>query len=92
VQINQSALDRILNSEITGERIVELFEMMRNAPSLPGATLALALSWQQPGDIINPGEMVPSLTFTLRAPVNMDPSNAALPGPTVDPSSGPASE
>jgi len=83
VKINSAALNRIIGSEINGNRIAELFVWMSQAPALPGATLALSLSWQEPGDVISEGEMVPSLTFTLRPSVNMDSSNAAIPGPTV---------
>jgi hypothetical protein len=81
--LNKLALDRIRESKITGDSLAKLFELLSQAPAPPGATLSFNLGWQQPDDPIVEGDLLPTLTFTLHAPVAIQAINASSSGPTV---------
>lgn len=84
MRINPAALQRIIESGISGEHVAAFFQTIASTPHISGATLALSLSFQKPGDVISEGDFIPTLIFNLRPPVNMEESNAGLPGPTLD--------
>lgn len=65
MHLNNAAAQRIRDSLVTGESLVKLFEMLSQWPIPPGASASFNLTWQQPGDVIVPGDLYPTLTFTL---------------------------
>jgi hypothetical protein len=68
--LNKAIADRIRESKMTGESVVKLFDMLAQAPIPPGASGSFNLTWHKPGDVIAPGDLLPTLTFTLTAPGN----------------------
>jgi hypothetical protein len=81
--INQAALARIRESKITAESIAQVFQLLSVMPAL-GTTLTFNMGWQTPDDVIADGELIPHLTFTLRAPATIRPINGSNPGPNLD--------
>lgn len=87
--INQKALDTIRDSAISGPRLADLFEKMSagtEAVGSPGGLLIL--SYIDPVNMPEEGELVPTITlalkpFTTRPPVSKPPiseKGAPLPG------------
>lgn len=60
-------LDRILNSQLSGQRVGELFSNLAVAvqqTATPGGVLSL--EFIAPGDPLQPGDLIPSIQLTLK--------------------------
>lgn len=67
MQINRAAFDRIAGAKFNAETTVTLLGLMAAQADIvgaPGGTINF--DYHQPGDPIEPGDLIPVLTFTLR--------------------------
>jgi len=72
--IPQFLLDRIRNSALTGEHVAQTFETLVAIVNHLGILGSIDLEFAAPGDTLEPDDLVPVLTLSLRRP------NASSPG------------
>lgn len=67
MQINNSALQRVRSGQFRGEAIATIFEHLATMVGEMGAAASeFTLGYQQPGDPVNEGDMVPVIVLALR--------------------------
>lgn len=74
-------LDRLRNSGVGGDRLATLLSQLAtsiNHLGLPGG--AISLEFTQPGDPLEPGDLIPSIQLTLTR-VTHDPKTPGPPAP-----------
>ena len=61
------ALDRIANANITSEKLAKVFENLgKAAVDLEAVDSAIVLNYQGPDDLVEPGDLLPVITLSLR--------------------------
>jgi len=67
VQILPATLERIVASDITGERIVTVLKALELAlQRTPAPVAEIVLSYQDDTDQVTPDDLIPVITFALR--------------------------
>ena len=67
MRLNPAALERLKGATFNAEVAAFLLEQMRAHAELMGApTATLALDYEKPEDHVEPGDVIPILTFSLR--------------------------
>jgi hypothetical protein len=67
MRINPDALERLKGATFNSEVVAFLLEQVRGQAEIMGApTASLSLDYEKPGDKVEPGDVIPVLTFTLR--------------------------
>lgn len=67
MRINKHALDRVRTARMSGEGTADILLSMAAGASLEGAEgVCLTLDYQREDDPVEPGDMIPVITLTLR--------------------------
>jgi hypothetical protein len=67
MQLNNAALGRLAAAKFNAETTVALLGLLAAQADVLGSTSGvLTLDYHQPGDPIEPGDLIPVLTFSLR--------------------------
>lgn len=68
MRINPEALRRVAESKPTGPGLATIFEHLLDALEISGdsAVLSMSLDYQKPEDIIQKGDLIPVISFSLR--------------------------
>ena len=68
------ALARLANAAITSEKLAEVFKGLgKMANDFEAGDAALVLNYQGPGDTVEPSDLVPVITLSLRPATVFDP-------------------
>ena len=65
--IHQAMFDRLRAAKISGDGLATILQQMAaGVETLGAATSQLQLDWQQPGDELREGDLLPVVTLSLR--------------------------
>ena len=65
--VHQATFDRLRAAKISGDGLATILEQMAAGIEMLGAaTSQLQLDWQQPGDELRDGDLLPVVTLSLR--------------------------
>lgn len=65
--IHQATFDRLRAAKISGDGLATILQQMAaGVETLGAATSQLQLDWQQPGDELREGDLLPVVTLSLR--------------------------
>lgn len=79
-------LERVRSAQPTGEGTAKIFDCLAQMANLVGdsALMSLNLDYQYESDVIQEGDLVPVISFSLRPATYVQPDLDVPSGPTTD--------
>jgi hypothetical protein len=75
MQINESALKRVSEARMDGEKIANILEMLLQQAAIANVPPNFVLDYQHPEDEIEEGDWIPVITVSLRPAVALENGN-----------------